>query len=43
VLIVVSAVLLPVLGISLIVIGIVEWVAVRRLPFARRWLGLTPV
>lgn len=40
VLIVVSAVLLPVLGISLIVIGIVEWGVLRRLPFARRWLGL---
>jgi uncharacterized iron-regulated membrane protein len=43
VLIVVSAVLLPVLGISLVVIGIVEWGALRRLPFARRWLGFTPV
>ncbi len=42
VLIIVSAVLLPVLGISLIVIGLVEWIALRRLPFARRWLGLKP-
>jgi uncharacterized iron-regulated membrane protein len=42
VLIVVSAVLLPVLGISLVVIGLVEWIALRRLPFARRWLGLKP-
>jgi len=42
VLIVVSAVLLPVLGISLVVIGLVECIALRRLPFARRWLGLKP-
>lgn len=43
VLILVCAVLLPVLGISLVVIGAVEWVALRRLPFARKWLGLAPV
>ena len=42
VLIVVCGVLLPVLGISLLVIGLVEWIALRRLPFARRWLGLKP-
>ena len=41
-LIVVCAVLLPVLGISLVTIGIIEWVALRRLPFARKWLGLSP-
>ena len=28
--------------ISLLVIGLVEWIALRRLPFARRWLGLKP-
>jgi uncharacterized iron-regulated membrane protein len=43
VLILVCGVLLPVLGISLIVIGLAEWIALRRLPFARRWLGLAPV
>lgn len=40
VLILVCAVLLPVLGVSLIVIGVVEWAVLRRLPFARQWLGL---
>jgi uncharacterized iron-regulated membrane protein len=39
-LIVVCAVLLPVLGISLVIIGLVEWIALRRLPVARKWLGL---
>lgn len=36
------AILLPVLGISLLVLGAVEWIALRRLPFVRKWLGLAP-
>ena len=42
VLILTCAVLLPVLGISLLLIGALEWGVLRRLPAARRWLGLSP-
>ena len=31
---------LPVLGISLIIIGLVEWLILRRIPAVRIWLGL---
>ena len=31
---------LPVLGISLIVVGLLEWVILRRIPAVRDWLGL---
>ncbi len=31
---------LPVLGISLIVIGLIEWLILRRIPVVRDWLGL---
>jgi uncharacterized iron-regulated membrane protein len=34
------ALLLPVLGISLLAIGLVEWLLLRRWPSARKWLGL---
>lgn len=40
VLIVVCGLLLPVLGISLLAIGLIEWVLLRRWPAARHWLGL---
>jgi uncharacterized iron-regulated membrane protein len=40
VLILVSAVLLPVLGASLLVLALVEWGLLARWPSARRWLGL---
>ena len=39
-LIVVCGLLLPVLGISLLLIGVVEWGVLRRWPSARRWLGM---
>ncbi len=38
----VCGVLLPVLGISLIAIALIEFAALRHLPGARRWLGLVP-
>ncbi len=41
VLIGVCGLLLPVLGISLLLIGAVEWGVLRRWPSARRWLGLS--
>ena len=41
VLILVCGLLLPVLGISLLLIGAVEWGVLRRWPLARRWLGLS--
>lgn len=34
---------LPVLGVSLIVIGLLEWLILPRLPAVRQWLGLRPV
>lgn len=40
--IVVSGLLLPVLGICLIAIAVLEWGLLRRIPPARRWLGLSP-
>jgi uncharacterized iron-regulated membrane protein len=40
ILIVACGILLPVLGISLLVIGLIEWGVLKRLPTARRWLGL---
>jgi uncharacterized iron-regulated membrane protein len=40
VLIVVLAIFLPVLGISLIVVGLVERLVLRRVPAIRDWLGL---
>lgn len=40
VLIVGCGLLLPVLGISLLLIGVVEWGLLRHWPAARRWLGL---
>jgi len=33
---------LPVLGISLIVTGLTEWLILRRIPAVRDWLGLKP-
>lgn len=42
VLIVVCGLLLPVLGISLLVIGAVEWGVLRRWGAARKRLGLSP-
>lgn len=41
-LIVICAVLLPVLGGSLLLIGLIELALLRRWPAARRWLGLRP-
>ena len=41
-LIVVCGLLLPVLGISLLLIGAVEWGVLRRWPSARQWLGMAP-
>ncbi len=41
-LIVVCGLLLPVLGISLLLIGLVEWGVLRRWPSARQWLGMAP-
>lgn len=38
--IVVAAVLLPVLGVSLVVVALIEFAVLRRWPAARRWLGL---
>jgi uncharacterized iron-regulated membrane protein len=38
--IIVAAILLPVLGVSLLVLGLVEFVLLKRWPAARRWLGL---
>lgn len=40
VLILVAAVLLPVLGVCLVVIAAAEQLVLKRLPVARRWLGL---
>jgi len=34
---------MPVLGVSLVVVGLVEFLVLRRLPRARTWLGLDPV
>ena len=42
-LIVACGLLLPVLGISLLLIGVVEWGVLRRWPQARRWLGLAAI
>lgn len=42
VLVVVLGVLLPVLGASLIAIGLLETLLLRRLPGVRTWLGLAP-
>jgi len=41
-LIVVCGLLLPVLGISLLLIGAVEWGVLRSWPSARQWLGMAP-
>jgi uncharacterized iron-regulated membrane protein len=38
----VCGVLLPVLGMALIAIALIEFAALRHLPGARRWLGLVP-
>ena len=38
--IVVLSIFLPVLGISLIVTGLIEWLILRRIPRLRDWLGL---
>ncbi|RYZ10764.1 MAG: PepSY domain-containing protein, partial [Alphaproteobacteria bacterium] len=43
VIIVVAALLLPVLGASLIVLALLEWLVLRRWGPARRWLGLKTV
>lgn len=43
VLIVCLAIFLPVLGISLIIIGLIEQLILRRIPVARRWLGLKSI
>ena len=40
--IVVAAILLPVLGASLLVLGCLEYGVLRRWPAARHWLGLQP-
>jgi uncharacterized iron-regulated membrane protein len=40
--IIVAALLLPILGASLLLIGLLEFVLLRRWPAARRWLGLKP-
>ena len=40
VIIIVLGIFLPVLGISLIVIGLIEWLVLRRIPVVRDWLGL---
>jgi uncharacterized iron-regulated membrane protein len=40
--IVVAAVLLPVLGASLLALAAIEWGLLARWPSARRWLGLAP-
>ena len=37
------ALFLPVLGASLLLVALLEWVVLRSLPRARRWLGLRPV
>ena len=37
---VVAAILLPVLGASLLALGVFEFGLLRRWPAARRWLGL---
>lgn len=42
-LLLVFALLLPVLGASLIIIGLLDLLLLRRLAGARRWLGLRPV
>jgi uncharacterized iron-regulated membrane protein len=42
VIIVIAGVLLPVLGASLLVLGLLEYGLLRRWPAARRWLGLQP-
>jgi uncharacterized iron-regulated membrane protein len=38
--IVALGIFLPVLGISLIIIGVIEWLMLRRIPRVRGWLGL---
>jgi uncharacterized iron-regulated membrane protein len=43
VLIVVFGVLLPVLGISMIAIALIERLALRHIPGVRHWLGLRPI
>lgn len=40
--IVALGIFLPVLGISLIIIGVIEWLMLRRIPRVRDWLGLKP-
>ncbi|MDI7774527.1 PepSY domain-containing protein [Asticcacaulis sp. EMRT-3] len=40
VIIIALGIFLPVFGISLIVIGLLEWGALRHIPQARQWLGL---
>lgn len=40
--IIVAAVLLPILGASLLALGLLEFALLRRWPAARRWLGLKP-
>jgi uncharacterized iron-regulated membrane protein len=41
--IIVAAVVLPVLGASLILVAAIERAVLIRWPLARRWLGLAPV
>ncbi|MCR6661091.1 MAG: PepSY domain-containing protein [Asticcacaulis sp.] len=38
--IIVLGIFLPVLGLSLIVVGLLEWLVLRRIPAVRDWLGL---
>ncbi len=38
--ILVAAVFLPVLGASLLLVGLLEWAVLRRIPWVRDWLGL---
>jgi uncharacterized iron-regulated membrane protein len=40
VIIIALGIFLPVLGISLIAIGLIEWLILRRIPKVRDWLGL---
>lgn len=42
VIIIVAGLVLPVLGASLLALGLIEFVLLRRWPAARRWLGLQP-
>ena len=36
------ALLLPLLGVSLLLVALVEWAVLRRVPATARWLGLVP-